>query len=497
MMKRNIYLAIVLAGFTMLAYACGQATPTPQAPTQPPPTQPPPTLTEVVVTGSIAQGGRLYDKWWAEVGIDEPTDDHPLWGTQDSNTRSGADTWRCKECHGWDYQGAEGAYGSGSHFTGFPGVVESAEASSHAELLAALDGSALAEHDFSAMGEDALGSLVVFLDEALVDMTMVIDADTKSTIGGDPGNGQALFDQVCAACHGSDGRAINFHDPEEPEYVGTIAADNPWEFIHKVRVGQPGSDPPMPSAIESGWSMQDVVDVLSYAQTLPTEPPLTGSVPRGGRLYDKWWSEAGLEEPTEDNPVWARQDANTRSGSDTWRCKECHGWDYMGADGAYGSGSHFTGFPGVFAAQETSSDDIIAQLSGEVDPEHDFSALDEASISDLASFIMEGLVDVSPYIDAQTKAAIGGGAAHGEELFSTACALCHGEDGRAINFHDPEEPEYVGTIAIDNPWEFIHKVRVGQPGSDPPMPSAILSGWSMQDVIDVLTFAQTLPTEAP
>ena len=29
-----------------------------------------------------------------------------------------------------------------------------------------------------------------------------------------------------------------------------------------------------------------------------------------------------------------------------------------------------------------------------------------------------------------------------------------------------EEPEWVGTIAVDNPWEFMHKVRVGQPGFD-------------------------------
>jgi len=39
------------------------------------------------------------------------------------------------------------------------------------------------------------------------------------------------------------------------------------------------------------------------------------------------------------SPLWATQSSNTRSGKDTWRCKECHGWDYMGVDGAYGSGS--------------------------------------------------------------------------------------------------------------------------------------------------------------
>jgi len=219
------------------------------------------------------------------------------------------------------------------------------------------------------------------------------------------------------------------------------------------------------------------------------------SVAEGGRLYDKWWKEANADEPAEDNPVWARQDTNTRSGSDTWRCKECHGWDYMGADGAYGSGSHFTGFPGIIAAQEKSEEEILAQLTGEVDVDHDYSAMGEDALSNLVNFIKEGLVDISPYIDAETKAAVGGDNSNGEQLYTTTCVACHGDDGRTLNFGSDEEPDYVGTIALDNPWEFIHKVRAGQPGT--PMPSSIDSGWSLQDVIDLLTFSQTLPTEAP
>ena len=31
-------------------------------------------------------------------------------------------TWRCKECHGWDYRGAPGAYSIGSDFTGIMDV---------------------------------------------------------------------------------------------------------------------------------------------------------------------------------------------------------------------------------------------------------------------------------------------------------------------------------------------------------------------------------------
>lgn len=481
--------AVLLA---IVGVGCAQPTPTAAPTAVPPLTEAPPPPTEVVIRGSVSEGGRLYDKWWQEAEVDEPSGDQPLWATQSTNTRSGPDTWRCKECHGWDYKGPDGAYGSGSHFTGFTGVYEAGGSYSPAELLAALNGTTNADHDFSAIGDEALGSLVVFLKEGLVDVGPYINAETKAAIGGDAANGQGLFSSACSACHGADGRLVNFGDEDEPEYVGTIASDNPWEFIHKVRTGQPGTT--MPPAIDNGWTMQDVVDVLTYSQTLPTEAPPPGSVSRGGRLYDNWWSEAGLDTPTGDQPLWASQSTNTRSGADTWRCKECHGWDYKGAEGAYGSGSHFTGYAGVLNAASKSFDELVAILTGKSNADHDFSVMGEASVADLASFLKEGVLDVGPYINAETKAGIGGDAAHGLQLFTSACAACHGSDGLLINFGNADEPEYVGTIAVDNPWEFIHKVRLGQPGSA--MPAAIDSGWSLEDVIDVLTFAQTLPLEA-
>ena len=220
----------------------------------------------------------------------------------------------------------------------------------------------------------------------------------------------------------------------------------------------------------------------------------SGSASRGGRLYDNWWKEAGVEEPTLDQPLWASQTTNTRSGSDTWRCKECHGWDYLGADGAYSSGSHFTGFPGVFRVASKTSDEIIAILSGGSNVDHDFSAMGDDAMIDLATFLQSGMVDFTALIDAETKSAIEGDSAHGEELFVT-CAACHGEDGRLLNFGSEDEPEYIGTIALDNPWEFLHKVRAGQPGTT--MPASMDGDWSTQDLLDLLTFAQTLPVEAP
>ncbi len=487
----------ILVSFLFLALvislgACSgeQTTTVPEPPKQEPaPTIPP----EVELSGSIPEGGRLYDKWWKEVGTDEPTGDQPLWSSQTTNTRSGADTWRCKECHGWDYMGAEGAYGSGSHFTGFPGVF-GASGLSDGELLGWLDGSTNPEHDFSAMGEAAIADMVTFLQEGLVDVSVYIDPETKAAIGGDTHEGEHLYEESCTACHGEDGRLINFGDDEEPEYIGTIALGNPWEFIHKVRAGQPGSNPPMPSSIASGWELQAVVDVLAYAQTLPTEPASDEvSISRGGLLYDKWWVVVKVDEPTEDNPVWARQDTNTRSGGDTWRCKECHGWDYMGASGPYGSGSHYTGFPGVFFAQDKTLEEIVAQISGNVDTDHNFSAMGDAAILDLATFIKDGQVDMRDYVNYDSKLAIGADIANGEKLYTSTCTACHGEDGRLINFGDDEEPDYVGTIALGNPWEFIHKVRFGQPGTG--MPSVYDAGWTQQDVVDLLGYAQTLPME--
>ncbi len=220
-----------------------------------------------------------------------------------------------------------------------------------------------------------------------------------------------------------------------------------------------------------------------------------GSVTRGAQLYDNWWVVAGVDEPTDNNPMWSRQNTNTREGSTTWRCKECHGWDYLGVNGAYGSGSHSTGFPGVFDAQDKSTGELLDQLTGVVDSEHDFSSVGQEALNDLIAFLQTGLVDVSSYIEPETKAAIGGDTANGEGLYASSCSACHGEDGRTFNFGDEDEPEYVGTIAVDNPWEFIHKVRGGQPGTA--MPAALENNWSLQDVIDLLAFAQSLPTEAP
>ncbi len=219
------------------------------------------------------------------------------------------------------------------------------------------------------------------------------------------------------------------------------------------------------------------------------------SIARGGQLYDTWWKVVpGAKEPKDNQPLWASQTTNKRKGSVTWRCKECHGWDYTGKDGAYGSGSHKTGFAGVWnAAQKKSVDELAAILKGSANPQHNFSSvLRPEDIADLANFLKGGLVDVKQYVDYKSKKPIGGDIERGKAQYAL-CGACHGPDGKKLNFGSDKEPEYVGTIAKENPQEFTHKIRVGQPGSNPPMPGALVLGWDIKQVLDVLAYSQTLP----
>ncbi|MBT8457871.1 MAG: hypothetical protein HKO95_04910 [Rhodobacteraceae bacterium] len=205
----------------------------------------------------ITRGGRLYDNWYATQDMDAPENTHPAWPT--SNSRTGATTWRCKSCHGWDYRGADGKYGTGSYETGIAGVM------GYSGDAAALE-AVLRDHGYS---EDMIPSeqsqyIAAFLAQGLDDMNAVIDFDTGE-VPGDTGHGAAIFQTNCAACHGFDGRSLDWGDADEPGYVGTEANANPWEVLHKIRNGHPGVE--MTSL--RAFDLQDAVDVLAYTRTLP------------------------------------------------------------------------------------------------------------------------------------------------------------------------------------------------------------------------------------
>ena len=235
---------------------------------------------------------------------------------------------------------------------------------------------------------------------------------------------------------------------------------------------------------------------LGSVTAASAQAPSPGGIALGGRLYDKWWKAVpGVKEPAGDHPLWALQTTNKLKGSATWRCKECHGWDYRGKDGVYGSGSHRTGFTGIMGVRDKSVEQINGILKGATNPKHNFSVgLDDAALTNLAIFLKHGVVDLAPVIDAKAKKPIKADSARGQQM-SAMCAACHGPDGKKLNFGSPAKPEYVGTVAKANPWEFLHKVRSGHPGSEPPMPAGVELGWKLQDVLDILAYSATLPVK--
>ena len=488
-MKKILVLTGVLLIVTTILAACGgQATEAPEAPVAPEaPAAPEPAAVEEpaapVLSGDSLRGGLLYDKWWTPLGLDAPEEDHALWATQDSNTRSGADTWRCKECHGWDYKGVDGAYGGGSHMTGFVGVIQLASDANAA--LAALQGATNADHDFSTvMDEQALTDIALFISEELMDYAEVIDAE-KAAVGGDLAAGEDLFQESCSDCHGPEGMAIDFKaNVTKTETISAIANGNPWEFMHKERFGQP-TEADMPPAIDAGWSVDEQTSVLAYAQTLPNTNPAT----QGGLLYDKFWGAMGKDEPTEDQPLWATQSTNERSGKDTWRCKECHGWDYRGVEGAYSDSSHTTGFVGSIGAADMSADEIVAWLDGTSNADHNFSAyLDEAAMSMFVAFFQTNAIDMTLYVNDDKT--VNGDAANGEGYYEASCSRCHGDDGKEINFGEDDDPTYLGDVARSNPWETLHKAANGQPAEH--MPGGLNLGYSWQDLADLVAYSLTL-----
>ncbi|MFD0978275.1 MULTISPECIES: c-type cytochrome [Roseobacteraceae] len=201
------------------------------------------------------------------------------------------------------------------------------------------------------------------------------------------------------------------------------------------------------------------------------------SIVRGGQIYDKWWKVVKAEEPSSTHSAYPED--GPRDGSTTWRCKECHGWDYIGPKGRYSSGSHFTGIVGIEGAAGGDPATIAAAMR---DEPHGFGAdlIDDAAMADLANFVSHGQFDMSSYISDGKST---GDAAVGEPLYATLCAGCHGADGAKITEMPP-----LGEIS-SNPQETMHKILFGQPAES--MPALYVFG--PQVAADITAYLHTLP----
>lgn len=79
----------------------------------------------------------------------------------------------------------------------------------------------------------------------------------------------------------------------------------------------------------------------------------------------------------------------------------------------------------------------------------------------------------------------------GKKLFLQNCRPCHGDDGRRLNFALlTEAPIYMGQRAREDMPTFWHQVNFGD---EERSMQAYIDEFTLQELIDIAGFAQTLP----
>lgn len=212
-------------------------------------------------TWLISSGGRLYDNWFAALGLPGPASSHPAWPAGNTSS-TGEQTWRCKNCHGWDYMGTSGIVG-----------LQRMKGRDPAAITTILGNKT---HGF---GDELLPMhakyrIALFVSRGQHVASQFVLPDGR--IKGRAELGQPVFQSVCASCHGFDGRtrrlgASGRSGPPgykgPPLFVGTKAVTGPVEVLHKIRNGHPGaimvSMRPFPIDVAA--------NILAYAQTLPVQ----------------------------------------------------------------------------------------------------------------------------------------------------------------------------------------------------------------------------------
>lgn len=402
-------------------------------------------------SASVVRGGRLYDNWSLESRGRSPNHPNPAFKGRQVAV---PDTWRCVSCHGWDYQGFHGIKGIGGRRKSDPlaiAVLLTDANHGYGELLS--EGDRLDLGNFVASGQADMRKLFALASAAK------------------PGQASSdkFYATVCANCHGLDGTRLRQVPP-----LGDAARQRPQEVLHVALNGHPGGN--MPALRTLGEDT--VAKMLAYLQGLPGIN-LAASIANGGRLYDDWQVHAGGQRQALPHPAYPPKAYYASAAPETWRCKECHGWDYKGNEGQYASGKHATGIKGLRALVGTEPEKIVTTLQSS---SHLFGAvLKHRDLQDLANFVSQGQIDMDVLIDPRTGLSRGDanrGAAH----YRSMCAGCHGLEGRFV------AKRHLGRISREDPWHAAHNMLNGHP--DDTMPA--LREIDPKVISDILAHMQTL-----
>lgn len=536
--------------------------------------------TTLYANADLSAGARLYDTWWSASdktpSTGAPTTTHPIWALT-GNKLKGADTWRCSSCHGWDYLGYLGVYGKfdSEFYTGTTGVVGTAlapvrlldPAGIYQFIHSGIVHTSGLSHEFgkppagtnqdptrAALSDTDIYNLTLFVvtmqDEASKNLSPrdLIAYDTGQA-SGDEARGKTVYNSAkadggCAdaACHGTDGRVIDFADKAPAtlpnSFVDTVAMRDPWKTLHTIRFGVAGSAMlGLQSVTTVAQPQKAAVDALAFAQNglissktgfdyRKYQHPetktsyLAWDFAWGGRLYDQWWSASSLvplpasPSATAVHALWPS--TNPTLGPATFRCANCHGWDYAGVDGALGvtdlsKNPLYTGIKGFISPSSRvplrqSPAEIYDFIhSGQVikADDHAFASnLKEVDIYNLTRFIVmlreEALAKKAPadFIDATTGLVKNANQSYGQQSYSAPFEVggctegCHNTDGRVPSLPGTTT-KYLRDIARKRSQETLHKIRFGLPDLAGKMYGLTDYGYFMPEAAtDILGYVQ-------
>ena len=229
-----------------------------------------------------------------------------------------------------------------------------------------------------------------------------------------------------------------------------------------------------------------------YVAGGPANASRTWLVSSGGRLYDNWFVSLGVDQPTTRNPNFPAANTDVPD-ADTWRCKTCHGWDYLGRDGQYRNGPNATGIMGLTRAKTYQLDAIMTVLGSRT---HGFTndMLPEDAKFRLALFVKDGQHTTRNYFgpNGEVRGNPSPGQGDLRERLRRVSRLrrqgARASAPRPISSFKGN-PLYVGSKAVANPVEVLHKIRNGHPGAI----MVSLRGFPIDQAVNVLSYAQTLP----
>ena len=412
-----------------------------------------PNVANAADEAAIVHGGRLYDDWMRESKVRAPNGPQPSFPAAVGGVTA-SDTWRCKECHGFDYKGNHGMPGIRARQGGDPNAIVTVLKNN--------------THKYGGLISDRdLFDIASFVSHGQLDMQATIESWKRSKTP--VASVEKHFGTICAGCHDLDGRKLRGIPP-----LGDLARQRPSEVLHSVLFGHAGGE--MPALLPLGTDM--AARMLAYLQSLPGIN-LSASIAHGGRLYDDWQLEEGAKTQGLPHPAYPASADPVKDVSATWRCRTCHGWDYKGNQGDAATGTNPLPIKGIRGMAGAEPAKIAALLRNRT---HQYGAvLQDRDIVDLANFVSQGQLDMDTAIERGSRRFLGN-SAQGSPYYRAICASCHGLDGKRITAS-------LGRAVKRNPYSALHMALNGHP--DEKMPA--LRELDPQIAIDILTYLQDLP----